>query len=193
MHWSPDLRVMLAPAATYGQIVAQHESSRWLAIRRPALVALVLGTGTTFSATGHVTLALLVSGFVCWSLVTLIQMMTAAIIMRSRASHLGLAQRLDLWFMGHAPWSLWIVAVTLLMGAAPSGARIERVLMLSALVPAVWTAVIGAAFCRVVLKDSRRAAVARTALHQAITWTIALVYIALAVALWSRLVAMAGA
>lgn len=193
MRWSPELHVMVAPGRAYEEAIARASPGTWLAFRRPALVALVLGTSTAFSATRHLTVGLAVSGFVCWSFVPLLQIATAALIMRSAVSRsVTTATRLDLWFLGHAPWSLWAIAAALIIGNAPMSARVELPIIVSAVIPIAWTSVIGTVFCRVVLQDSRPAAIARTARHQVVTWTIAIVYIAFAVALWPRIVALAG-
>jgi hypothetical protein len=200
MPFSPDLHVMAAPGRAYAEALRHPPHSGWpgigsaaLAMRRPALVTLVLGTGSSFSSTGHLTLGLLLTGFVCWSFVPILQIATAAAIMRSPSSSaLSFGRRLDLWFMGHAPWSLWIFAATFAMGTVPTWPHAEWPLIATALVPIAWTSVIAAAFCRVVLGDSRNTAIARTALHQAITWTIMSLYIGWAVALWPRIVAFAG-
>jgi hypothetical protein len=193
MPFSQDLHVMARPARTYATELGVRQAGLWVAVRRPALVALVLGAATAVSSTGHLTIRLLIGGIVCWSFVPLLQMAIAAAIMRSAASQsIALPRRLDLWFMGHAPWSLWIIAAMSTMGAAPMAAHVEWAIMASAVVPIVWTSIIGAAFCRVVLGDSAAVALARTALQQAVTWTIALLYIAWAVALWPRIVAFFG-
>ena len=185
---------MAAPRRAYAAALGQPAVGSWRAVRRPALVALLLGTGSAFSATGHVTIGLLLSGFVCWSFVPLLQMAAAGAIMRSSTSRtLPFGRRIDLWFMGHMPWSLWIFAATLAMGSARKGWRVEWPIIVSALIPIAWTSVIAASFCRVVLADPPRVARARTALHQAVTWTIALIYIANAVALWPRIAALLGA
>jgi hypothetical protein len=193
MPFSPDLHVMARPARTYAAALASPPPGAWGFVRRPALVALVLGTATAVSSTGRLTLGLLASGFLCWSFVPLLQIATAAAIMRSpSARSIPLAHRLDLWFMGHAPWSLWMVIAAAILAAAPAGWHVEWRLIASAVIPIVWTSVIGVAFCRVVLGDPPAMASARTALHQAVTWTIALLYVAWAVALWPRVVAFFG-
>ena len=193
MLFSPDLHVMARPARTYAAALAAPAPRLWGAIRRPALVALVVGSATAISSTGHLTIGLLVSGFVCWGFVPLLQIATAAAIMRPPTSRpVPLAQRLDLWFMAHAPWSLWIVIAACVLAAAPIGAHVEWPLIASAAIPIIWTSVIGAAYCRIVLGDPFAAAIARTAAHQAITWTIALLYVGWAVALWPRVVAFFG-
>jgi hypothetical protein len=193
MPFSDDLHVMAAPRRAYAEALRQPARGSWRAVRRPALVALFLGTGSAFSATGHVTIGLLVSGFVCWSFVPLLQMATAAAIMRSAATRsMPFGRRLDLWFMGHAPWSLWIVTAACILANAPGRWRVELPIVVSAVIPIVWTSIIATAFCRVVLGDRPGAARARTAVHQALTWTLAFAYFAYAVALWPRVVAFLG-
>jgi hypothetical protein len=193
MAFSQDLHAMRAPALAYAGALDHPHRGTWPVLRRPALVALVLGAGSGFAATGHLTAGLLLSGFVCWIFVPLVQIATAALIMRRPAARpLPFGRRMELWFMGHAPWSLWILAVTFVMGIAPASVRLEWPIIATALVPIVWTSIIGVAFCRVVLGDSRGVAIARTALHQSVTWTIVLVYAAWAVSLWPRIVAFAG-
>jgi hypothetical protein len=193
MAFSPDLHVMARPARTYAAAMAASPPGRSAAIRRPALAALLIGAGTAVSSTGHLTLGLLISGVICWSFVPILQVMTAAAIMRPRGSQpIPLGRRLDLWFMGHAPWSVWIVAATCLLANAPGTWRVEWPLIATAIIPIVWTSIIAAAFCRVVLGDPPGVARARVALHQGITWTIAVIYVAYAVALWPRVVAFLG-
>jgi hypothetical protein len=193
MAFSPDLHVMARPARTYAAALAARAPGAWGAVRRPALVALILGTATAVASTGHLSLGLLASGFLCWSVVPLLQMAVAAAIMRPPAARsIPLARCLDLWFMGHAPWSLWMVIAACILGAAPMGWHVEWPIIASAVIPIIWTSVIGTAFCRVVLGDPPAAARARIALHQAVTWTVALLYVAYAVALWPRIVAFFG-
>ena len=193
MAFSPDLKVMAAPERAYAAALAASPGAPWTRMRRPFGVALVLGTGSAVSSTGHLTLGLLASGIACWSFVVLIQIATASAVLRSRrGGPVPFTRRLDLWFMGHAPWSLWILAATTVMGSAPFGWRVEWPIILSSLVPIAWTTIIAAAFCRVVLGDSPAGAILRTAIHQALTWGIALAYVAWAVALGPRVAAVFG-
>ena len=193
MPFSPDLQVMRSPAAAYALALDRPCAGAWRVVSRAALTALVMGTASAFAATGHVTLQLLVSGVVCWAFVPFLQIATAAVILRPNGTRsLPLNRRLELWFMGHAPWSLWIVAVTLLMGMPGIRSRLEWAIIATAVLPGIWTSVIAAAFCRVVLGYPRSAAIARTALHQAVTWTLLLLYFGWAVALPPRVAALLG-
>jgi len=184
---------MTRPSRTYADALAAPAPGAWGGIRRPALVALIVGVSTAVSSTGHLTIGLLVSGFLCWTFVPLLQIATAAAVMRPPASRpMPLSRRLDLWFMGHAPWSLWIIAAGFVLAYAPGRWRVELPIVATAAIPIAWTNIIAAAFCRVVLGDPPGVARARTAIHQAVTWTIALLYFAYAVALWPRVVAFLG-
>ena len=184
---------MVHPSRTYAAALAAPSGGAWGGIRRPALVALIVGVATAVSSTGHLTVALLVSGVLCWSFVPLLQIATAAVVMRSPvARRLPLGRRLDLWFMGHAAWSLWILAAAFILANTPEGWHVEWPIIASAVIPIAWTSIIAAAFCRVVLGDPPAVARTRTAVHQALTGTIALLYVAYAVALWPRVVAFFG-
>jgi hypothetical protein len=68
-HWSNELRLMLRPASTYRQLVnASDDSGNWLMLRRPLFVAFVVGSFTSFTVSGHLTVWLLMDGMVFWSI-----------------------------------------------------------------------------------------------------------------------------
>jgi hypothetical protein len=72
--------------------------------------------------------------------------------------------------------------------AVPS-ARTDWVIM-TAIVPAVWTAAIIAAYCREVLQLSRERAIVKTGVHQGLTFLVSAAYFAWAVQLWPRVLAI---
>ena len=182
---------MLRPSAAYESLAAAPVlGERFVALRRPALVALLLGTTMAVSATGRVTAGLVLDLAACWAFVPALQMATAAAIVRSPRSIVRAARRLDLWFAGHAPWSLWMLLVAVCFMSFPATRRIEYPILMTAIVPATWTAIIGSAFCRAVLRDTRGQAWRRVAVHQAVTWTIVFAYIGAASQLWPRFLAL---
>jgi hypothetical protein len=188
---SPELRIMLRPALAYEALLAAPPHGPFLALRRPALVALVIGTAIAVSATGRVTAWLVLDLALCWSFAPLLQVATAAVLLRSPLSRVGTGVRMDLWFAGHGPWSLWLLAVAVCYASFPATRRIEYPILATAIVPAAWTAIIGTAFCRTILLDTPARAWARVALHQAVTWTIVFGYITLASQLWPRFLSLA--
>ena len=92
----------------------------------------------------------------------------------------------DLYFAGHAPWSLWILAAAA-WSPSPLGRPLTP-LLLVAVVPLFLTVRITNAFFREVLEMDPRHAVIRTAVQQAITWGSVLILFGTAVALLPRII-----
>jgi len=177
---------MMSPRATYAALArASGRGTVLTAVRRPLVVALVLGVATAMSGTGHVTPALLLSTTACWSIVVVIQAAIALTLVAAPARRtVGLARALDLYFAGHAPWSLWMLAAAAWSPTALG--RPTMPLLLAAGVPLVMTARILPAYFREVLEMDPRHAFARAAAQQAITWVTFVVLFGTAVALPPR-------
>jgi hypothetical protein len=82
----------------------------------------------------------------------------------------GLARAIDLFFAGHAPWSLYLLGI-----AAFGMFRVQSPWWAEpavGLIPLVLTVRIVAAFFAEVLRLDRAAVRRMTALHQAATWTV---------------------
>lgn len=179
---------MLAPRRAYAAYAPAHaRRGIWIALRRPLFVALLLGVTIAMTATHTVAAPVVVSLTICWSAAVLIQLATALVVVgpRSRRS-MPLSRALDLFFLGHAPWSLWLLAVGAMATWMPE--RMDALItVLTMLVPAALTTRIVAAFSAVALGAGRRAAVTRAALHHAITWMAIIAIVAAAIALWPRI------
>ena len=169
---SPELSLLVAPRATYASLVrAGTPLPALAALRRPLLVAVVIGISLAISATHQVTPALVVSTTIAWSYVVLLQMAIAIVFLAPAARRtVGLARAIDLFFAGHAPWSLFALFVaawapwSLGHSIWPVGA--------AALAAVVMTSRIVAAFFGDVLALDRRAARRMTIAHQAVTWSV---------------------
>jgi hypothetical protein len=188
---SPDVRVAFGPSRAYAELVRHNASGRLLAIRRPALVAVILASSLGIMATGRLDASLLASLLVCWSFAPILQLLAARVIVASTPSRaVSVARALDLLFMGHVPWSLWLIALAAI-GASDLDSDVLRIGgMVSAPVVAAWTAWIIRAFCLEVLRTSNRGAIVRTLAHQALIWTVTGLYISVAIQAWPRLVAI---
>ena len=184
---SPEVRLMIAPGETYAMLArARGRGSLLTAVRRPALVALVLGVSVAMAATRQVTPALLVSTILCWLFVVLLQGGIALALVAGPARRtVGLARALDLYFAGHAPWSLWLLAVAA-YGPSPLGWPAWP-MAIAAAVPLVLTPRIVVAFFREVLELDPRQAFARAAAQQILTWSAFVVLLGTAVALTPRI------
>ena len=178
---------MISPGETYALLArASGRGTRLTAIRRPILVAIVIGVSVAKAATGHITPALVATTILCWSFVVVLQVAIALGLMAGAARRtVGIARALDLYFAGHAPWSLWILAAAA-WSPSPIGRSLAP-LLIAAVVPLVLTARTTNAFFREVLEMDPRHALARTVAQQAMTWGSFVILFGTAVAWMPRL------
>lgn len=166
---APVLAVMLRPAATYADLARDPASPTFFAmLRRPAFFALLLGACISLSTTGRLTLRLLLSTAVLWSFAPALQLIAATAVIRLFGrGRLSLAAGLDLYFLGLGPWSLWLLGVAGLVSCvSPEQAAIWGTpILITAVVPLVWSAVITFAFLRGALALTRPRALLGLALH----------------------------
>jgi hypothetical protein len=169
---SAEIGLILAPRDTYAALVRTPVALSVLtALRRPALVAVVLGVSVSIAATGRAGLGLAASTTLAWSYVVAVQIAIAVpLLAREARRTIGLARAVDLFFAGHAPWSLFALLVAA-WRPSPAGSPVWPLEVL-AIVPAVLTARIVAAFFSEVLALDRRSARRRTIVQQALTWTV---------------------
>jgi hypothetical protein len=187
-----ELRLIAAPGPTYAALARDaNRAGPLIALRRPLVAALILGSSMTMAGTRRAEPVVLFSTILCWSSVIALQMLIAVIVIARPASRtVGVARALDLFFASHAPWSLWMLAA---VAWAPfPGERSALVPLLAALVPLLLTARMIAAFFREVLELDPRVALVRTAVHQAITWGTFVILYGSAVAIVPRIVQWIG-
>jgi hypothetical protein len=195
MHLSADLTIMFSPKDAYRRFAALPVRDRWFVVglRRPAFVALLIGSMIAMTATDRIGVGLVLSVGLCWSFATVVQTAAAAGVIAAFPGRIvGGARALDLFFMSAGPWSLWLLTLGAWAGLAADHTAIPRVALATAAVPIVWTAVIVFAFCRSVLNASFRGALTATLIHQAAIWIFTAVYISTAVQAWPRLLGALG-
>lgn len=179
---------MLRPRETYATLARMRGGGSVLtAMRRPALVALVIGVAAAMAATRHVTPALVLSTTLCWLFIVVLQAGIGLALFAGPARRtVGIARALDLYFAGHAPWSLWLLAVAA-YGPSPIG-RPQLPVAVAAVVPMFLTARTLVAFFREVLELDPRHALARAAAQQVLTWSALVALLGTAVALAPRVI-----
>lgn len=185
---SDALRVLVRPHETYAAAVhARRSDSLWTAVRRPLFVALIQGVAISMVATHSVAAPLVVSVAASWAILVAAQVAGALLLIRSAAApRVGASGALDLFFLGHAPWSLWLLVSAGVMTVASTLTILRWLAIVSMIVPAALTSRIVAAFDEAVLGSSRRSAVRRTMLHQGLMWAALVLYIAASIQLWPR-------
>ena len=155
-------------------------------LRRPLLVTLVIGTAVPIMAVQRVTVGLLIASTISFAFVVAIQMAVGAAVIASVPSRrVSMSRALDLWFAGHAPYSVWLLALALIFAAMPA-ASLDRMVLL-ATIPAAWTIVIVSAYCQTVLGTSRAGGRWRAGLHGVAIWAIGLELIAFTAGGWFQI------
>jgi len=161
-------------------------------LRRPLVVALVIGTAVPIMAVQRVTLRLLLASTISFLFLVAIQMLAGAVVIVSVPTRrLSMSRALDLWFAGHAPYSVCLLTVAAVFAALP-WASLDGLILLAS-IPASWTAVIVSAYCRTVLGTSRAGGRWRAVLHFFLIWAIGFELIALSAGGWFQITrAVAG-
>jgi hypothetical protein len=182
--FSLDVGVAVAPDAAYRALAAGDERvGAWRMLRRPLIVALVIGTAVPIMAVQRMTIGLLASATLSFLFVIAIQIAVGAALVASASSRrVHMWRALDLWFAGHVPYSLWLLLAAAAIAAMPA-AGLDGLIAVAVL-PSAWTAVIVAAFCRQVLGTSKAGARWRASGHFLVMWSIALQLVALSAGGW---------
>lgn len=159
----------------------------WLA--NPALSLLPLACAVCVAGSGRLTLRLLLPGLVYGSFLVLLQMMSLAVV---RAG-MPWRQAVALFFAGHTPWSVWVLASAALWGLFPAEAviRYSDTWRLTALVPLAWSAWIDYRFFRKAAGRPPGDALLRLALQRAMCWIPGLL-VFVAPAAWQELAGALG-
>lgn len=171
-----------------------ERGSRWSAearvlLRRPLLFAFVLGCAVSAAGSGRFSLDLIADGMVSFAFVPAGELAAFAIVywywywIGRRRSGAGLeplpfAQAADAFFVGNAPWLLWVVV--LLAAAVVVTPRESMSLFMpaiySSVVPLTWAAYLDFQFFRRVMSRTAGAALAHVVVYRAIAWSLILGY-----------------
>ena len=140
-------------------------------------------------ATGRISWSLALSGTACWSLLSVLQLITAAAVVFPHPGRVDVPRAIDMFFLGHGAWSLWLLAAATLVFVSPIELP-PYAIVFSAAIPFACTAILTFAFCRHVLGLERRPAVVRTVVHQVLTAVVIVIYVGWAMQLWPRVLSL---
>lgn len=182
-----DIRLVFSPVSTYRDLLATDHAPGWHILRRFLLIALVIGTSASLAATASVDARLVLTTSFWWSFAPLIQIVAAAVLVLSmRERPVSLARGVELMIAGHAPWSLWLLAVAAAVAAGASGGLLLITAGLALLAVLIVRYVLVYHFCRTVLTCTRTAALLRATLHQAAIAALIITYVCWAIAFVAR-------
>ena len=185
---SDETLIALGPRRAYETLVAARAHGSWQQVAaRAAFVLIVFATAATVMATRVVSVPTLLTVAMCWVFVPAIQLIAGfALCRHPPETRVSLPRAVELLFLAHVPWSVWLLAAGLAAVWIPSGVILVNLIYVTALVPIVWTPRLIAAFCRSVLGCTAAQARLRTIAHQAFTWAIIAGYIILSIQPWAR-------
>ena len=163
--FSTELRLALQPQRIYEQLVARDgDVTFWQMLARPATVVFAIALAIPMMTVHRVTFKLAATTAAASSVAVAIEFLAAICVIASVPSlRVSRARAIDLWFAGHMPYSLWLLALpvaTLYRSTSPL-----EIIGVTATVPLLWTAFIVAAFCRAVLGTSPAGARWRAGIH----------------------------
>lgn len=183
-----ELQLALAPGRVYRQLVESGDAGRTGVLGPVAFSAVAIGLTQAFVAVRWVGFEVAATTTASFGFTLLLQAVAAAgIILTAPRRRVGIGHAFELFFRGHGPWTLWLLAVGA-VGIGGRGAFQFNPVLASTVAPIVWTTIVVAAFSRTVLGASRREAWVRAMAHQAIVWALGLAYIAWAAGGWMRIV-----
>ena len=143
----------------------------WIALRRPLLVAVVLGCAMSLMTSGRLTLRLAAPAAVYWSFVPLLEIAGLAAVCGKRLR----ARTIDTFFAGHGPWLLCVTLFAAWWAFVPAVKVFGQttypwIWVGLALVAIAWSGRLDFVFSRRVLGRTRTGAARDIAMQRAICW-----------------------
>ena len=183
ISWSAEVRIARGPVAAFRKLAADSKSGAWVLVRRPLLLAFVLGCAVSVLASGRMSARLIADGSLSFAFVPVIELAAVAVVFATGQRPLPFARSVDLFFTGNAPWLLWLIAL-MTLGSLQTPRQTAALsippaawIALGSLVPVVaWSAWIDFRFFREVLLETPRRAFRDVLLFRLIAWPCALFY-----------------
>jgi hypothetical protein len=166
MPWSDAVRVSTQPAGAYANLSRAPAGEGSLEL--PILTALLLGVVFAVADSNRPSLRLVAGCAVAWSFVPALQIASVAATWLAFARRrLPLRRAIHLHFLGHLPWSLWLLLLAGIASATPPEREVNlwKVASATVAVPFLWSRAIGWQFFRRAYGLEARAAVLATVLH----------------------------
>jgi hypothetical protein len=173
---SADARVLLRPSQAYQALASEPApGTLWIALRRPLLLACMLGGLVSLGTTGVLTLRIVVPATLYWGYVPAAETLALVAVVWTRRRRVPFSRAIDAFFAGHALWTLYVVVICWLLASMPP----DRVWFwlttwcLAGLAGVIgWSAYIDFCFYRRFYGTTGRAAIRDLLVQRAIGWMI---------------------
>ena len=161
----------------------------WLMVRRPLLLLFAMGAALSLSATNSLNVRVTVDGMISFLFLPAAGFVAAGLLYIRSDRHMPFAHVVDGFFASNYPWLLWLLVFSVwevLTQGRGNFVVLVWVVVITLVVPALWTFYLDLQFFRVVL--SRRAVIGDLVLTRAVSWFAALAYFG-GIAVWAQIVA----
>jgi len=192
---SPEVWLMFQPKAAYQWLADTPEGrNNWTAARRPVYFAFLLGCFVSLVASQRLTLRHVAGGAINGGLLPLAQIVALRIVCW-RERKVSFSRLVDLFFAGYGPWTLWILAFSVVWAFLPP----ERAfafgwsgsIVVTAGLVTIWSLYINYRFFEGVLRRSKAGAVWDTMRIWAMCWCVCILIFGWG-ALWSEYLRIPG-
>ena len=193
---SPELKVLLNPAAAFRELTTAQTAGVWVLCRRPLRLLFVCGCVVSLWVSGRLSVRLIADGAVSFAFLPVFSLAALAIVYRRSPRRVSFAQAADVFLAANAPWLLWLVAFAALralespMQAAAPPLALSWTIELSLIVAAVWSAYVDLHFFREVLPHPAGSS-RDLILQRAIGWSCSAAYF-FGIAIWPEIVGRIG-
>jgi hypothetical protein len=181
--WSLDAWAAVRPARAFAYLAVRPSSTgSWLTLRRPLLIAVVLGCVGSLLAAGTLTARIAISTAVFWAYVPLVEALAVVAVTWWMRDRPAMATVIDSFFVGHAPSTLFLLGLAATLTSLPFdlwwAVLTGPALWVFAAV-ALWSAWVDFCFFRHALRMPTPRAAAVLFVQRLITWTVVFVVFAI--------------
>jgi len=173
--WTPEVRVMLRPSASYKRLLDQPEPGKWSTFRRPLFVAFLAGCMFSLVASRQLTMRHVADGTINGILLLVGQIV--ALALTHRGTYISFSRTIDLFFAGFGPWLVWMLGMGAVWAFMPPirafvWAGGKPAILTSVCLVTMWSGYIDFQFFRQVLGRTPGRAAWDLLQHRLIAWTI---------------------
>jgi len=158
-----------------GRTPERKESTFWTAVRRPLFLSLVLGCVISLIGASVATIRLIGATPLYWSIVPVVEILGLAIVIWRRRGARTFASLIDIFFAGHAAWTLFLLLTGAVLAVAPPEHwwfLITRPVVTGLVLVAGWSAYVDVCFFRYVCGARLASAIGSAVVFRAVAWVL---------------------
>jgi hypothetical protein len=142
-------------------------------VRRPLLLALVLGCGISVLVSGRFTARLIADGALSFAFVPIFELIAFALVYYLRRSPIPFVDAVDRFFAGNTPWLWWLIGIMIAVAMLPPTrhASLMAPILLTMLIPIALSVGFDLRFFREVIGSTRRGAILDVVILRLVAWT----------------------